>query len=58
MSKYIQALIFTALVFGIGTFLFFAIMWAIETFNPSIWIVIGVMVTLVYLQMLKSVKGE
>ena len=58
MSKYIQAFISTVLFFGIGIFMSFAITWAVETLNPLIWVVIGVMVTPVYLHMLKLVKGE
>ena len=58
MSKYIQALIFTVLFFGIGFFMSYAIMWAIETLNPLMWVLIGIMVVPVYLQMLKSAKEE
>ena len=58
MNKYIQALIFTVLFFGIGAFLCFAITWAIKPFNPVIWALVGVLVVLVYLNMLKLVKGE
>lgn len=58
MSKYIQALIFTVLFFGIGIFMSFAITWAVKPFNPLIWALVGVLVVLVYLNMLKLVKEE
>ena len=58
MSKYIQALIFTVLFFGIGIFLSFAITWAVKPFNPSIWVLVGALIVLVYSHMLKLVKGE
>lgn len=56
MSKYTQALIYTSIGFGTGTFLFSVFAWAIETSNPLIWILIGIMVPIIYLQILELVK--